>query len=360
MTDDTNPEGFGHRGARSPAGRFATPPRRAAFALLTALLAWAWAWAWVWIWTGPAMATDRPTVTVAVLKFGTVNWALDVIRERHLDRDAGFELKMVELASGGAAQIALQSGSVDVIASDWLWVARQRAAGADLSFVPRSAAVGALMVPADSPIRGIADLKGKRIGIAGSPIDKSWLLLRALARDRFAIDLATEATPVYAAPPLLNQKIATGELDAVLNYWPYAARLEARGMRPVIGVEAMMAQLGLSTTVPAVGYVFHQGWAEAHGEALKGFIAASEKADALLASDDAEWERLRPLMRAEDDATWRSLRDHYRAGIPTHWTARDRAAAADLFALMAKLGGRDLVGDATAIPAGTFWPGPTL
>ncbi|GAA4250980.1 ABC transporter substrate-binding protein [Azospirillum formosense] len=302
-------------------------------------------------------AADRPTVTIGVLKFGTVSWELDVIRHHRLDEAAGFELKLMELASSQAAQIALQGGAVDMIASDWLWVARQRAAGADLTFIPHSAAVGALMVPAASPIASVADLKGKRIGVAGTPIDKSWLLLKALARDRYALDLDTVATPVFAAPPLLNQKATTGELDAVLNFWPYAARLQAAGMRTVIGVDGMMRDLGLSAQVPAVGFVFHEGWAKANPAALDAFVAASRKAKAIMAQSDAEWDRLRPLMKAEDEATWAALRDQFRAGIPQRWTEEEREAAARLYGLMAKLGGRELVGDAMALPDGTFWPG---
>ncbi len=304
-----------------------------------------------------AHAAERPAVTIGVLKFGTVSWELDVIRHHRLDEAAGFELKLMELASGQAAQIALQGGAVDMIASDWLWVARQRAAGADLAFIPHSAAVGALMVPAASPIASVADLKGKRIGVAGTPIDKSWLLLKALARDRYALDLDSAATPVFAAPPLLNQKVASGELDAVLNFWPYAARLQAAGMRTVIGVDGMMRQLGLSASVPAVGFVFHESWAKANPVALGAFVAASQKAKAIMARSDAEWDRLRPLMKAEDEATWAALRDQFRAGIPQRWTEEEREAAARLYGLMAKLGGRELVGEAMTLPDGTFWPG---
>ena len=54
------------------------------------------------------------------------------------------------------------AGEIDMIVSDWLWVSRQRSEGVDLTLAPYSTAVGAIMVRQGSPIRTIADLKGKR------------------------------------------------------------------------------------------------------------------------------------------------------------------------------------------------------
>ena len=41
-------------------------------------------------------------------------------------------------------------------------------------------AVGGVMVRPDSGVYTLADLRGKRLGVAGGPLDKSWLLLRGL------------------------------------------------------------------------------------------------------------------------------------------------------------------------------------
>ena len=95
--------------------------------------------------------------------------------------------------------MALLSGDVDVIVSDWIWALRQRSEGEDLLFAPYSSALGALMVPAGSPVRSLADLAGRRLGVAGRPIDKSWLLLRAYSRRTIRTrDIADVARPVFA------------------------------------------------------------------------------------------------------------------------------------------------------------------
>lgn len=304
-----------------------------------------------------AAAADLKVVRAGVLKFGTVSWELDTVRANGFDKQAGIDLQLVELAGNPATQVALQAGGVEVIVSDWLWVSRMRSKGEALSFIPYSTAVGALVVPAKSAIAGIGDLRGKRIGVAGSPLDKSWLLLKALATDRYGLSLDRDAQPFFAAPPLLNSKIASGDLDAVLTFWPFAARLEAKGMRVTMTVSDMLEALGQPATVPSIGYVFREEWARANPAAIAGFQAATNKAKTLLAQSDAAWDRLAPLMQAEDDATFRTLRDRYRDGIPRRWTEEERAGAAKLYALLARLGGRELVGDAPTIAPGTFWTG---
>jgi NitT/TauT family transport system substrate-binding protein len=76
----------------------------------------------------------------------------------------------------------------------------------------------------------------------------------------------------------------------------------------------------------------------------------------MLRKSDAEWVRLRPMMKAKDDATFRALRDAYRGGIPERWGAQERDAARRLFAILAEQGGEKLVGRSETLQDGTFWP----
>ena len=139
--------------------------------------------------------------------------------------------------------------------SDWLWVARERSLGDNLVFHPSSSTLGAVMVPGQSPIREIADLKGRKLAVAGGPLDKSWLLLQALAR-RSGIDLRKQATIVYGAPPLLSEKALQGETDATLTFWNFCAELEGKGFRRAVGVDQVMKGLGAKGPIAIVGYTF--------------------------------------------------------------------------------------------------------
>jgi NitT/TauT family transport system substrate-binding protein len=305
------------------------------------------------LWSVPSLAAGQ--IRIAVLEFGTVNWELDTIQRHQFDKKNGFELSVLGLAGDQATKVALQAGEVDMIVSDWLWVSRQRAAGKRYTFVPFSSSLGALVVPAGSDITSLGDLRGKKIAVAGGPLDKSWLLLRGLAQRDYGIDLEAENEAVFGAPPLLAKKAEQGEVDAVLNYWHYSARLEAKGFRRIIGANDAAMALGAKGPISAIGYVFDEDWAAANIEAVRGFVQASRDAKELLRRSDAEWEVLRQRTRAQDDATLTALRDSFREGIPTRPLSEEMADTETVYALLAKLGGEKLVGPSQTMAPGTFW-----
>jgi NitT/TauT family transport system substrate-binding protein len=307
-------------------------------------------------------ATEKPLtpLRIGVLEFGTVNWELTLIQAHELAKKRGIDLKIVPLASADASTIALQGGAVDMIVSDWIWVSRQRAESRFYTFAPYSNAVGSMMVKPDSDIRQLADLKGKKLGIAGGPSDKIWLLLRAYAQRKLGVDLTQFTEPSYAAPPLLNELVLRGQLDAALTTWPYAARLEVGGLRTLIEVPEILKGLGIDKPIPLIGWVFREEWAAANTALVKNFLDASYEAKALLATSDAPWELLRPKMRAENEAVFKTLRAKFRAGIPSCADQDTLTAVASTFKILAETGGEKLVGKSKNLSSGTFWPGFTL
>jgi NitT/TauT family transport system substrate-binding protein len=294
------------------------------------------------------------TVRLAVQKTGTFAWELAVIRAHGLDRQANLAIQVNELASPEASKIALRGGGADIIVSDWLWVSRERGLGAKLTFYPYSSALGAVMVPNTSSIRTLTDLKGRKLAVAGGPIDKNWLLLRASMKQD-GIDLKSESTIVYGAPPLLAAKMLNGEMDATVNYWNFCAALEAKGFRRLIGIEDLLPKLGAKGRTAMIGYVFDEEWGSANREAVTRFIAMTRGAKEILATSDAEWEKIAPLTGAADAATLRAYRDRYREGIPRRPIADEEADARVLYRVLAAIGGSEIVGRARELDPGTFY-----
>ncbi|ASP19472.1 NMT1/THI5 like protein [Antarctobacter heliothermus] len=301
----------------------------------------------------PAFSQDLPVIRAAVLKIGTVNWELSTIVEQGFDEAHGFDLEIAPYADNGATRVAVEGGEADVAVADWIWVARQRAAGKDYVFVPYSKAVGGLVAPKGSGVTSLKDLAGGKIGIAGGPLDKSWLILRAYAQQEYGMDLKAETEQVFGAPPLIFKSGLSGDLQGAINFWHFLAKMKAAGMEEVISVETAGKALGLNTDTPLLGYYMKESFLAANPGLAQALYDASRDAKDLLASDDAAWEAIRPIMNAKTDAQFDQLKSDWLAGTPARGPV-DIDGANKMLALMNDLGGADLVGKATTVPDGLF------
>lgn len=304
-----------------------------------------------------ANSAELGTLRMGVLKFGTVNWELAIIQHYGLDKANGFTLEIQPFGRGDAANVALLGGAVDGIVDDWLWVSRMRHDGTPITMIPYSSAVGSLIVRPESGIVQFADLAGQKLGIAGGPLDKSWLIMQAVAQQREGIDLATIVEPVFAAPPLLQEQFTSGELAAVLTYWHYSARLEAQGYQRLLDVKMAQVMLGAPANTPQLGYSFMEAFADANPELIQAFAKASRAAKRLMEHEDEAWEFLSPLTQAGDEATLETLRIRLAEGMVWRWGEPERRAAKTLYGVLAELGGTDLVGQSPVLMEGTFWDG---
>lgn len=307
-------------------------------------------------------AGGAPALRLGILEFGTAGWEIAAMTALGRETAGGFSLDIRRAATNEAGRIAFQAGAVDAIVTDLLWAARVRAEGRKLYFLPFSSSEGAVMVPEGSSIRSLADLAGKKLGVAGGPLDKSWLMLQARAREAAGLDLASAAMPAFAAPPLLAAKLEQGELDAALLYWTFCARLEPKGFRRLVSVGDLVAGFGVPREPALVGYVFDGAFAARAPDLIDAFAVASRQTKAALASVDPEvsgpaWAAARPLMQAPDEATFGALKQGFIAGVPRGAFAQERAAADALYAVVARLGGPRLVGPAERLPDDLYWPG---
>jgi len=128
---------------------------------------------------------------------------------------------------------------------------------------------GRLVVKPESPIRSVADLRGRRVGVAHG----SWqttLLLFALERAGLSwSDIEPVDTPVHHGPPGLR----SGELDAWVGAYPALALTEQEGpVRTLVETEGLFSHPSLWFT--------RRDFAENHRNKLIEIVRSLQESDA--------------------------------------------------------------------------------
>ncbi|HFF9487017.1 MULTISPECIES: sulfonate ABC transporter substrate-binding protein [Serratia] len=176
----------------------------------------------------PAGAQEKPQqITIgyqkanifALLKYrGTL--------EKNLEPQ-GIKVRWIEFPAGPQMLEGLNVGSIDLAATGDAPPAFAQAAKADLVYLahsPPSPKTEAIVVPQDSAIRSVADLKGKRVALnKGS--DVNYLLVSALEQAGLSYK---DITPVYLPPSDARAAFQRGSVDAWVIWDPYYAEVETR------------------------------------------------------------------------------------------------------------------------------------
>ncbi|MFH0299231.1 aliphatic sulfonate ABC transporter substrate-binding protein [Bradyrhizobium sp. 31Argb] len=153
------------------------------------------------------------------------NGVLVIARQRATLEDhfksAGIEVKWVEFSSGPPMMEAMNVGSVDFGAVGDSPPVFAQAAGAAIVYAagqPITNGQG-ILVPQNSAIRTIADLKGKRVGFTkGSSAHN--IVVQTLEKAGL---IYSDITPVYLTPPDAGPAFANGSIDAWAIWDPYFA-----------------------------------------------------------------------------------------------------------------------------------------
>lgn len=188
----------------------------------------------------------------------------------------GISVKWVEFAFGPPLLEALNTGNVDFgYTGDAPPIFAQAARG-NLLYVAALPSAGkneAIVVPEDSPIRTLADLKGKRVGFAkGSSAHNTTVAALEKAGLTYA-----DITPIYLAPADAVAAFAGGNLDAWTIWDPYLALAEKGKVRVLASAKDVhdanaffLANREFTGKYPEIVALLNQTfaeeskWAEAH------------------------------------------------------------------------------------------------
>ncbi|WP_439816889.1 sulfonate ABC transporter substrate-binding protein [Zavarzinia sp. CC-PAN008] len=186
-------------------------------------------------------AQAETVLRVGYQKYGT----LVLLKERGLLEEKlkplGVSVTWTEFPGGPQLLEALNVGAIDFGTTGEAPPIFAQAAGAPLLYVgyePPAPKGEAILVPKDSAIQSIADLKGRKVALnKGSNVH--YLLIKALEANGLQI---TDIEPIYLPPADARAAFERGSVDAWVIWDPFLAAAEAAtGARQLANGEGLVA-----------------------------------------------------------------------------------------------------------------------
>jgi NitT/TauT family transport system substrate-binding protein len=238
------------------------------------------------------------------------------IKTYGLDRKHGLDVEVVDYAAPGQQYNLLRAGNLDVAIGNFVDLLRQRKAGVDLvAFYGFQGFANQIVVKPDSPIKDFTGLKGRRIGQFGTTF-LDWLIIRAAGKKAYGLDLEKDATLVQGAPPMLNQLLSRGEVDATLQFSALTLAPVLKGeQRVIVELPDLLRRAGFNPAAFYLQWFVTQAWSRANPSALGKLAAAFDDAYALLKSGPnvaADWSALAQKVRVTEPTLIDAYRDKAR------------------------------------------------
>ena len=186
--------------------------------------------------------------------------------------DLGYTVTWTEFPAALPLLEAMNAGSIDFGNTGAAPVIFSQAAGTDLIYAVSSASSPrsqGIIVPSDSPIQGIADLKGKKVALAKGSISVA-LTVAALE----SVGLKWEdVEPAFLLPADAKAAFNGGSVDAWTIWDPYYALEEGESSARTIATNE-------SVGLPNRGfYLADRSFATEHADALSAIIASLREAE---------------------------------------------------------------------------------
>ncbi|MBX9645968.1 MAG: sulfonate ABC transporter substrate-binding protein [Xanthobacteraceae bacterium] len=176
--------------------------------------------------SSPARAQSVKEIRIGYQKTGVLVIARQqAILEKHFAAQQ-IAIKWVEFTSGPPLLEAMSTGSVDFGSVGDTPPIFAQAAKANIVYVAGSPITNGqgILVPANSTIHTIADLKGRRVGVAKGTSAHN-VLIATLEKAGLTYE---DITPVYLSPPDAGPAFANGGIEAWAIWDPYFAIGEKR------------------------------------------------------------------------------------------------------------------------------------
>jgi sulfonate transport system substrate-binding protein len=245
-------------------------------AIITASFGMAVACAPLLIGAGAANAQEK-TVRIGFQKYGKlVLLKSKGILETRL-KALGWNVKWTEFAAGPPLLEAINVGALDFGNTGEAPPIFAQAAGAPIRYVafePPAPKGEAILVAKDSPLKSVAELKGKKVALnKGSNVH--YLLVKALEKANVKY---SDITPVFLAPADARAAFERGAVDAWVIWDPFQAAAEA-------AIEAKVLADGTDTVSNYQFYLSSQKFLESDPRVVDAILEGLRDVDGWAKTD---------------------------------------------------------------------------
>jgi aliphatic sulfonates family ABC transporter substrate-binding protein len=199
----------------------------------------------------------------------------------------GYTVKWINFNDAGSEMRALAAGEIDIMLAGAApeMVLSSKYAGSWFVAGPLTNG-NQLIVPVDSPIKSVKDLKGKRIAYPGPGSQQYALIATAL----HAEGMKPEDVNLYksVAPDMLSL-MQRKEIDGFMAWTPFTSEAVRTGAgRVLLSAQDVFAKVGGKGEWISEGYVASRDFATKHPDALVDCITAVARAAQMIRTRQAE------------------------------------------------------------------------
>ena len=230
--------------------------------------------------TGNSSAAQSGVVRIGYQKYGTLSILKSRASLEERLKAEGISVQWTQFPAGPQLLEALNAGSIDFGHTGEAPPIFAQAAGAPLVYVahePPAPKSEAILVPKDSPLKDVAELKGKKV-VLNKGSNVHYLLVQALAAAKLKLsDVKVSYLPPADARALFQQ----GGVDAWAIWDPFfAVAQQATGARILRDGEGLVANREF--------YLAAKPFSEQHPNRLKAVLEELKKVDEWAAKNPTE------------------------------------------------------------------------
>jgi NitT/TauT family transport system substrate-binding protein len=232
---------------------------------------------------------EEPDITVAALPAADLA-GLYIAQDDGLFTQQGLHVTIEKIASSAAVITEQEAGQVDITAGSYVAYIAAQAAGARFRILAEASALRpdtrVLAITANSPIKTLSDLVGKKIGLNGTNSIGTLLISALLAQHGISPAKVTFVTDKEGFPNM-PAELQDGTWDAAFLAEPYVTVAgEDYGERELVDLDQ-----GATQNFPIDGYLATQAWAARHPNTVAAFVRAIDAGQALADSSRAAVEQ---------------------------------------------------------------------